>query len=66
MVGIGLSVREREFAYGGMLEAVAIAVHLQDAEVRRSSRAPVSRSNPRISVHSWNVKFDVIRVDPLS
>jgi hypothetical protein len=48
-----------------LLQAIAVAVHLQDMNVvgRRSSRAPVRRSEPRISVHSWKSRLLVTRVE---
>jgi len=51
-----------------LLEAVAVAVHLQDVHVvgSWSSWAPVRRSEPRTSVHSWKGRFEVIRIEPRS
>ena len=34
--------------------------------VRRSSKAPVRRSEPNISVHSSNGKLEVTRIEPRS
>ena len=50
------------------LEAVAFAVHLQDVDVvgGRSSNPPVSRSEPKISVHSSKDRLVLTMMDPRS
>jgi hypothetical protein len=62
-------------AFGGwgsfaaaLLEAVAVAVHLQDVDVvgEAVEQAPVSRSEPRTSVHSWKGRLLVTSVEPRS
>jgi len=51
-----------------LLEAVALAVHLQDVHVvgEPVSSAPVSRSEPSTSVHSANGRLLVTNVEPRS
>jgi len=51
-----------------LLEAEAIPVHLQDMDMvgKRSRRAPVSRSEPKISVHSSKGRLEVARTEPRS
>ena len=51
------------------LEAVALAAHLQDVDVwwvRRSSNAPLRRSDPNTSVHSSKGRLVVTRMEPRS
>ena len=50
------------------LEAVAVAVHFRICTwwVSRSSRAPVSRSEPKTSVHSSKGRLVVTRMEPRS
>ena len=53
-------------ALPAVLETVAVAVHLQDVNVvgERSSRAPVSLSEPNTSVHSSKGRLVVTRTEP--
>jgi hypothetical protein len=55
-------------AAGGLPQAVAVAIHGQDADVggSRSSRAPVRRSDPRMEVQSSNGRLEVTMVEPRS
>ena len=50
------------------LETVALAVHLQDVHVvgETVQHAPVSRSEPKTSVHSSKGRLVVTRVEPRS
>ena len=50
-------------------EAVALAVHFKNVDVvcvRRSSSAPVRRSDPNTSVHSSKGRLVVTRMEPRS
>ena len=51
-----------------VFEAIALAVQLQDVDVVGQSieQPPVSRSDPKISVHSLKGRFEVTSVDACS
>ena len=71
MQGLNFAGFVRSLGGGGRpaaLEAVALAVHLQDVHVvgGRSSRAPVRRSEPKTSVHSSKGRLAVTMTEPRS
>ena len=62
LAGFGLAARD------GVLEPIALAIHLQDMDMMGEAieKPPVWRSLPKTPVHSSKGKFEVTMVEPRS